>query len=394
MVEQSSHPHLRLHSVSLFSRDIDRSLDFYVNLLGFKPVFDHTVENGERFAAVIPPNGSTVLMLTTLSGGADEEALIGKFGRVSFVTEDLEVMFRRWSARGLTFKSAPQSFQSVGHYASFEDPDGNLLVLFGFDEVTKAVEAERRAEAEKIEAERRAAQELEFAMQVQQRLFPQIYPPMQEVDYYGTCIQARKVGGDYYDFLRLGDKRLALVIADISGKGMAAALLMANLQANLRTQSILAAEQPVQLLHSVNQRFYENTISSAYATLFFADFEENTWCLRYLNCGHLPALLLRANGDVEWLYPTATVIGMFQVWNCTLAECRVDRGDLLLLYTDGVTEASNVDGDDFGNVSLTKILERFRDRTAKQIAEAIVAEVKQFAGDNQHDDITLVVAKF
>lgn len=112
-----------------------------------------------------------------------------------------------------------------------------------FDEESRAVEAQRRAVAEKLESERRAAHELEIARQVQARLFPQTLPPSSTLEYAGLCIQARQVGGDYYDFLSLGHERLGLVIGDIAGKGIAAALLMANLQANLRSQCAIAMDQ-------------------------------------------------------------------------------------------------------------------------------------------------------
>ena len=119
-----------------------------------------------------------------------------------------------------------------------------------FDEVTHAIEAERRAKADRLEAERRLAQELEIAKHVQARLFPQELPPVQTLDYAGRCHQARHVGGDYYDFLALGRDRLGLVIGDIAGKGIAAALLMANLQANLRSQCAMAIDEPERLLRS------------------------------------------------------------------------------------------------------------------------------------------------
>src|SRR5204862_7855909 len=121
-------------------------------------------------------------------------------------------------------------------------------------------EAQRRAAAEKLEGERRAAQELEIAKQVQARLFPQTSPPMRTLEYAGICIQARQVGGDYYDFVNLGRERLGFVIGDTSGKGIGAALLMANLQENLRSQSAIAFEQPQTLLKPVNQLFWENTV--------------------------------------------------------------------------------------------------------------------------------------
>ena len=123
--------------------------------------------------------------------------------------------------------------------------------------------------AERMEAERSAAQEMEFAREVQARLFPQKMPALRTLEYAGGCVQARQVGGDYYDFLELGPGRVALVLADIAGKGVSGALLMANLQANLRSQYALALDDLPRLLGSVNHLFFENTAENSYATLFF-----------------------------------------------------------------------------------------------------------------------------
>src|SRR6202000_2360292 len=144
---------------------------------------------------------------------------------------------------------------------------------------------------------------------VQARLFPQTLPPLRSLDYAGICIQARHVGGDYYDFLALGQDRLGLLVGDISGKGIAAALLMANLQANLRSQFALAREEPQRFLASVNQLFFENTVDSAYATVFFAEYDDAARRLRYTNCGHLSALLLRRDGAAGGLRSAGAGLG-------------------------------------------------------------------------------------
>ena len=219
-----------------------------------------------------------------------------------------------------------------------------------------------------IEAERRSAQEMEFARQVQARLFPQKLPSMRTLEYTADCIPARKVGGDYYDFLELRPGRLALVLADIAGKGVSGALLMANLQANLRSQYAMAVDELPRLLTSVNRLFYESTDDASYATLFFADYDDVSRKLRYANCGHLPPLLLRANGSsqhhaseapkVEWLRSTTTVMGLFEAWSCEIAEVQLAPGDTLVLYTDGITEAANSEGEEFGESRLRDALER------------------------------------
>ena len=201
------------------------------------------------------------------------------------------------------------------------------------------------------------------------------------------------MGGDYYDFLDLGTERVALVIADIAGKGIAAALLMANLQANLRSLCVTAVEHPEKVLNSVNRLLYENTDDHAYATLFFAEFDPRGDCLRYANCGHLAAIVLHGNGSVDRLNPTCTVVGMFQEWHCVMAESCIEAGDVVALYTDGVTESFNNAEEEFGEERLIDALRRHSGQRAGEIAEAIVAEVRDFSGPEQYDDITLIVAR-
>jgi serine phosphatase RsbU (regulator of sigma subunit) len=251
--------------------------------------------------------------------------------------------------------------------------------------------------AERIEAERRAAQEMEFARQVQSRLFPQKLPATKTLEYAGACLAARTVGGDYYDFLELRPGRLALVVADIAGKGVPAALLMANLQANLRSQYAMAVDDLPRLLASVNRLFYQATDVASYATLFFADYDDASRRLRYVNCGHLPPLLLRAGGTrtsaAEWLGATSTVLGLFEEWQCTIAEVTLAPGDMLALYTDGITEAAAGDGEEFGEARLLEALRHRRHLPVGEILQEVVGAVRQFSGGAQQDDITMVLAR-
>lgn len=411
-----SRDYLGLHSVDIFVRDQERSLRFYQENLGFQIAFDARLQTGERWVAVGPPDGNAVLTLIQPPPNSKEYKLIGRATRVVFVTDDVAARFREWSGRGVRFRHTPRlrriKYQQAAKYwndalipppeqapvwgevfTRFEDIDRNSFLLVSFDEVNRAIEAQRRTAAEKQEAERRAAQELEIAKQVQARLFPQTLPMLQTLEYAGVCIQARQVGGDYYDFLNLGRRRLGLVLGDIAGKGMAAALMMANLQANLRGQCAIALDEPQQFLRSVNKLFYENTAASAYATLFFAEYDDEHQQLRYINCGHLCGLLLRADRTLERLESTCTVLGLFSVWDCTLGECRLTPGDTLALYTDGVTEAFSDAGEEFGEVGLTESLYRHRELRPKQMADAVLADVQKFSPREQHDDITLIVAK-
>jgi len=278
-------------------------------------------------------------------------------------------------------------------YAVFEDVDGNSFSLIEFDKATRTLEAERRAQAAKLEAERQAAHDLAVAKQVQTRLFPQRQPPTRTLAYAGICHPARTVGGDYYDFLDLGSGRVGLVLADIAGKGIGAALLMANLQAALRSQCATASEQPERFLRSVNQLLYQNTAEGDYATLFFAEYDDDTRKLRYSNCGHPPALLVRGDASVERLQATCTVVGLFEKWECKMGERELAPGDSLMLYTDGVTEALNGEGEEFGE---ERLLEASRQHCRLSLPELLVAladQARRFGPQEQADDITLIVAK-
>ncbi len=384
---------MRIFKCTIFVRDQDRSLQFYLDQLGFRLVADVRFESGDRWLAVAPADGSTMLVLVKPKHDSEEFKQIGRLSEVAFITEDVNATYDVWRKRGVRFRHPPQTPAWGGMFTTFEDVDGNSFALLGFDEMTREVEAKRRATAERLETERRAAQELEIAKQVQARLFPQSQPQLETLEYAGTCIQARQVGGDYYDFLNLGRGRLGLVIGDIAGKGIAAALLMANLQANLRSQCAIALDQPQRFLRSVNQLFYENTTEGAYATLLFAEYDEKARCLRYANCGHLSALLLRHDNTLERLDSTCTVLGLFKEWDCSIGERLLFAGDTLALYTDGITESFNDAGEEFGEQRLIEALRRHREMPPDSLVTAIVDEVRQFSPHEQRDDITLILAK-
>ena len=386
-------PYLRLLCVNIFVRNQDRSLRFYVEQLGFGLVVDESYESGGRWVAVAPPDGNTVLALVTPKRNSEEYKLIGHCRHAVLVTEDVFTKYEQWQQQGVRFHHPPQMTLWGGIFTRFEDLDGNSFLLAGRDDFVREIEAERRAAADKLEAERRTAQELEIAKQVQARLFPQRVPQLKTLDYAGLCIQAHDVGGDYYDFLTLGEGRLGLIIGDTSGKGIGAALLMANLQANVRSQSAVALDHPQRFLQSVNQLFYENTRDSAYATLFLAEYNDQLRRVRYVNCGHYSPLLLHADNTLEQLTSTSTVLGLFPDWSCEVEQRQLRCGDILALYTDGIIEAFNDAGDEFGEQRLVEGLRQNGERSSEAIIGAIIDEVRRFSPREQHDDITLIVAK-
>jgi serine phosphatase RsbU (regulator of sigma subunit) len=410
--ERPEHTDLRLHSVHVYVRDQERSIRFYLDKLGFQLAFDARLQSGERWVGVSPPNGTAVLTLIQPKPDSLESKLIGRATRVVFVTEDVAAKFRDWSTQGVRFRHTPRlrrvKYQKLDPangtgdarapvwgevFTRFEDIDRNSFALVSFDEVTAAIEAQRQAHAKKLEADRKAAYELDFARQVQARLFPQRFPSCNTLEYAGICAQARQVGGDYYDFLSLGGERIGLVVGDIAGKGIAAALLMANLQAHLRSQCAIAVDGPESLLRSVNRLFYENTDASAYATLFFGEYDGELRRLRYVNCGHLCGLLVRGDLSVERLESTTTVLGLFTEWDCIIGECELFAGDVLALYTDGATESFSDAGDEFGEEGILQSLHRHIHLSPADMVQAILTDVRDFGRQEQHDDITLMVAK-
>ena len=407
--------YLRIFTSTVFVRDHDRSLEFYVGLLGFKVVADARLEFGNRWVAVAPPDGSAILALIAPRRGSENYKRIGCPTQVAFIAEDINATYELWRDRGVHFSSLPQKTLFGGTSATFADIDGNTFQLLASDVLSREIEAQRQALNERLETERRAAQELEIAKQVQARLFPQTLPRLKTLDYAGICIQARHVGGDYYDFLDLGRDRLALVVGDIAGKGIAAALMMANLQANLRSQVAIALKAPRRFLASVNRMLFANTTASAYATLFFAEYDDRSRRLRYANCGHLCALILHPDGKhldgkhskgkhsngkppnekIERLDSNCGVVGLFDDWECAIGKCQLAPGDILALYTDGVTESFDENEEEFGEERLIEALRRHKKLPAHEMVKAIVNEVQTFTCPErgQYDDITVIVAK-
>src|SRR5206468_11857911 len=167
----------------------------------------------------------------------------------------------------------------------------------------------------------------------------------------------------------------------------------ANLQATLRSQYAMALEDLPRFLRSVNSLLYENMPEAGYGTLFFAHYQDGMSRLRYVNCGHLPPLLLRGDGTLERLESGSTVLGMFSDWRCTVGEAELGSGDTLLLYTDGVTEATSDDGREFGEAGLVEVVQAEPHLSVEQLLRRILDKVRAFSGHEQEDDIALVVAR-
>ncbi len=288
-----------------------------------------------------------------------------------------------------------------------------IIVMTAWSSVDLAVEAMRRGavdfiqkpwdnarllatiekQANRSKERKNARSELEIARHVQQRLLPQNAQLLKTVTFGGRCLPAREIGGDYYDFLDLGTGRLGVLLADVSGKGVAAALLTANLQASFRSQLELGMKHPKALLTSVNKLFHESTPAEYFATMFFAEYRDQTRELRYINCGHPAALLARANGKIEQLEATALPLGIFAAWHCEEKSVHMAPGDVLIAFSDGVLEAGVERGEEFGEARLIDALHAAQAGALEPLLDSIIGKVLQFSPEVQSDDVTLIALR-
>lgn len=251
----------------------------------------------------------------------------------------------------------------------------------------------------------RLENEISIAREVQAQLFPQKLPALPGVELAAVCRAARVVSGDYYDFVQLGPHRIGMALADISGKGISAALLMASLQAAFRSQLLLIpsgaegldgaqAVSTADLVTRLNLHLFLNTSDDRYATLFFAVYDSSTRLLHYTNAGHLPPLLL-AGEHVQKLETGGMVVGLFD--DCVYEQgcVAVQPGSLLVAYSDGITEPENVYGEQFGARRLAAEVLRHRLASPQRLAEQLITAAEEWsaAADEQADDMTVVVAR-
>jgi len=252
--------------------------------------------------------------------------------------------------------------------------------------------------------------EIEIAREVQERLFPQHLPPIAGLEYFGKCRPALGVGGDYYDFIFLPQGKLGIAIGDVAGKGISAALMMASLQACLRGQALAASSDLALVVSNINHLVYEASSSNRYATFFYAEYDPSQRQLNYVNAGHNPPMLLRRcqihahyeknRGDlpcdcrVERLEASGTVVGLIDHMPYEQRTVMLSAGDMLVAYTDGVSEAMNLRDEEWGEDSMLKAIEERCGTKADEIVNAVLADADAFAaGAPQFDDMTLVVVR-
>lgn len=240
------------------------------------------------------------------------------------------------------------------------------------------------------EQQKQFEDELRAAAAVQESLFPQNHPPIQGLDYAASCRPAKGVSGDYYDFIPLDGGKLGLLLADVSGKGMGAALLGASLHGALRVFAPLSPSDPGEVLERVNRLLFQTTSPERYATVFYGVIDPALRTLTYANAGHCSPWLVREKqgGRLDSLTPP---VGMFARIAAKEASVTVDAGDWLIITSDGISEATDENGDEFGDARLLALLDR--SHTTHEFCCSSLEAVTSFAGNKQADDLTIVAAR-
>jgi phosphoserine phosphatase RsbU/P len=239
------------------------------------------------------------------------------------------------------------------------------------------------------------SQDWVLACDVQQGFMQTPCAVSDSLDYSARCRQIRALGGDCYNFIPLKSDQMAVVVGDASGKGLAAALMIANVQSSLRTAAFFAGDDLVALLKAVNHQACSSSLPNRYATLFYGVFDNTKRTLRYINAGHNPPVILRREGSVEWLETSGAPVGMFpdSIYEENIVE--LEPGDLIIAFTDGVVEATNQNGEEWGVQGLLKaaVYGAQRSQNAGDLVNLIFHSIDDFSHERQTDDATLAVVR-
>jgi phosphoserine phosphatase RsbU/P len=293
------------------------------------------------------------------------------------------------AVRALTDGTSALRKGKLDHRIPVEGHDELWEVAASFNDMADNLQETRVREL----ATQRMEEELRLAKVIQDRLLPSGPPVLDRLELAGMSLPAREVGGDYYDYLLLDDGRLGLAVADVSGKGTPAALLMSAFRAALRSQD-LGVLGPAETMARINRFIHESVDPGKFITAYLALLDPATGEIRYANAGHDAPLVVGKDGSVTELTGGGLILGMLPQIVYDEASSTLDRGALLAIFTDGVTEAQDPAGEFYGAERLAEALQRHRARPCAEILHSLTEEIAGFAGEGpQSDDITVILAR-
>ena len=319
---------------------------------------------------------------------------------VNDTREDSRFQREAWDEKVRSLLSAPLMVKSklIGVLTTFNKKEGQSFTAD--DQRVLAILASQSAQiverARLYEEEKeldRLKKEVDLAWEIQRRLVPEAPPVVVGYDIAGKTVPARTVGGDFFDFIEVESHRLAFFLGDVTGKGLPAALLMASLQATIRGQTLFQVTER-ECLERSNILLCHSTSANRFATVFYATLDTDKHALRYLNAGHNHPFLISHDGHSQRLQSGGPMLGVFEEWSIDVDETPFRPGDLLVVFSDGITDALDERGEPFGEETLAAVIEENRHQSAQKLLSAIVDAVERYSRNKpQTDDITLVVIK-
>jgi phosphoserine phosphatase RsbU/P len=419
---------LQTNSVSILVRD-EKTKDYYCRASSLN-VLEETIST-DSFTVKRLKNLDTPFAINASDFAVWERAFVSASSNLKEARKRERETLERLKARLLlqiVMKDELIGVVALGERKggkSFSSEDKQLLMAVASQ---MAVVIENSKLVERMVEEERMKRELALATEVQQRLFPQEIPTLSSIELAGFCQPARGIGGDYYDFIELDEGQTGIAIADVAGKGTAAALLMSIVQASLRSQAItqsqiIGIEHPLaEIVSTMNKLLWRSSGVASYATFFYAQYNEEKKQLSYVNAGHNPPLLLRSRcyqGEsasvksfeknislstsslqkvdcekFEQLDKGGLVLGLFEDFSWEQETIELQSGDLLFAYTDGVTEALNENEEEFGEERLKSLLCELSELSVDELKEKVFVELQKWCGNAPlYDDMTFVILK-
>jgi sigma-B regulation protein RsbU (phosphoserine phosphatase) len=406
---QSPHSRLAIHNAGRLPPAASR-LDVDVNWIAFFPHYDWNDPN-HKHSAILMVRTRPSAVLSAIFSAPDQARsvlwaiMIGiaiLFLLVEIVALGIGISLSRritHAVHELYEGTRRVIYGDFRHRIPVRGNDQICELTTSFNQMTENVERLLSVEKEK----ERLQAELEIAREVQTQLYPKSAPPNRGLQLTVVCEPARVVSGDYYDYEAIRSNKMTFAIGDVAGKGISAALLMATLQAALRAQIslVVGGDEPqneaslasARLVSELNKQLYAHTAPEKYATFFFAMYEQQTSTLTYTNAGHLPPILIR-NGEAVALDINGTVVGAFPFSKYEESKLKLESGDLLVCYTDGVTEPENAYGEMFGEERLIDLVKRFTHEDDQVIIKKIIEAVRDWHPASElPDDLTLLLAR-